>query len=128
MSEYQYYDQAVKLLVDLRDLAERTEGGDFRQRLDAIRQMHARRPAFIAGLEADAIQGRAGKQSWGYVEPTEAAWELLEEAVDDVVADMKRRMELGLDAAAEAICCGIPSTMHLAASTGTLCLAGRSLG
>lgn len=63
--------------------------------------------ACVTALGADAIQGRAGKQSWGYVEPTEAAWELLEEAVDDIVADMKRRMELGLHAAAEAICCGI---------------------
>ncbi|MEW6666054.1 MAG: hypothetical protein AB1512_12635 [Thermodesulfobacteriota bacterium] len=68
----------------------------------------------VTGLGADAIQGKAGKQSWGYVEPDQAALELLEEAVDDVVADMKRRMELGLDAAAEAICCGIVLAMHRA--------------
>lgn len=68
----------------------------------------------VTGLGADAIQGRAGKQSWGYVEPDQAALELLEEAVDDVVIDMKRRMELGLDVAAEAICCGIIVGLHKA--------------
>lgn len=44
------YDQAVKLLVDLRDLALRTKGEDLRQRLDAIRQTHARRPALMERL------------------------------------------------------------------------------
>ncbi|MEW6666055.1 MAG: hypothetical protein AB1512_12640 [Thermodesulfobacteriota bacterium] len=45
------YDQAVKLLVDLRDLAARTKGGDFQQRVDAIRQTHARRSALIERLK-----------------------------------------------------------------------------
>lgn len=31
----------------------------------------------VTSLGMDALHGRAGKQSWGYVEPTEAAWELL---------------------------------------------------
>lgn len=57
--------------------------------------------------ETDELYDRAGAHSWGYVAPDEAAYELLEEAVGDFVADMKRRMEVGLDAAAEAICCGI---------------------
>ena len=45
------YDQAVRLLVDLRDLAARANGGDFRLRLDAIRQTHTRKPALIERLK-----------------------------------------------------------------------------
>jgi hypothetical protein len=34
------YDQAVELLVDLRDLAHRSDGGDFQRRLEALRDAH----------------------------------------------------------------------------------------
>ena len=34
----------------------------------------------ILGLDLDDLEARAGRKSWGYVEPTEAAWELLGEA------------------------------------------------
>jgi len=61
----------------------------------------------VTNLDMDDLNGRAGRHSWGYVEPTEAAWEILEEAVTEMLADMKRRLELGLEAAAEAICAGI---------------------
>ncbi|WP_459866881.1 hypothetical protein [Endothiovibrio diazotrophicus] len=46
------YDQAVALLVDLRDLAVR-EGDeqDFVGRLAALRERHARKPSFIARLD-----------------------------------------------------------------------------
>ena len=43
----------------------------------------------------------------GYIEPTEAAWELLEEAVAPYLDEMRRRIELGLEAAAVAACQGI---------------------
>ncbi len=36
----------------------------------------------VLGLDIDDLGARAGRKSWGYVEPTEAAWDLLEEAVD----------------------------------------------
>ncbi|MBI5525180.1 MAG: hypothetical protein HY897_02520 [Deltaproteobacteria bacterium] len=68
----------------------------------------------VTCLDLDSLNDRAGSHSWGYVEPTEAAWELLDEAVEDVVADMKRRMELGLDSAAETICHGIVVGLHKA--------------
>ena len=44
------YDQAVKLLVDLRDLHARTGGGNFRLRTEALRREHARKPSFIDRL------------------------------------------------------------------------------
>lgn len=45
------YDQAVKLLYDLRDLAARGEGGDFWLRIEGLRQAHARKPSFMERLK-----------------------------------------------------------------------------
>lgn len=61
----------------------------------------------IRQLDLDDLNGRAGRHSWGYTEPTEAAWELLEEAVEPFVEDMKRHLTLGLDKEAFEICKGI---------------------
>jgi len=55
----------------------------------------------VTSLGIDSFHGRTGKQPWGYVEPSQAAWDLLGEAVEDILADMKRRMDLGLHEAAE---------------------------
>lgn len=60
-----------------------------------------------AVLDLDDLNSRAGRHSWGYVEPTEAAWELLAEAVDPFLDEMKRHIELGFEAAATATCAGI---------------------
>lgn len=68
----------------------------------------------ITSIGIDALNRRAGSHSWGYVEPGEAALNLLEEAVDDLVEDMKRRAELGLLPAAEAICAGIVEGLYQA--------------
>ena len=62
------------------------------------------------GLEE--LGGRAGKHSWGYVEPSQAAWDLLEESVEDIRADMKRRFETGMKPAPEKICQGIVLGLH----------------
>jgi hypothetical protein len=61
----------------------------------------------IRAMDLDDLNGRAGRHSWGYTEPTEAAWELLEEAVEPFVEDMKRHLGLGLDEDALEICKGI---------------------
>ena len=49
------YDQALKLLVDLRDLDARGKGGDFRLRIEALRQAHARKPSFIERLMKEGL-------------------------------------------------------------------------
>jgi hypothetical protein len=61
----------------------------------------------VLGIGLDELNGRAGGHSWGYVEPSEAAWELLEESIEDVVEDMKRRMKAGCESAAEKTCIGL---------------------
>ena len=59
----------------------------------------------------DALLGEAEKLA------TEAAWQLLEESVEDCLADMKRRAELGLTDAAVTMCHGIIVGLYKAKGT-----------
>ena len=61
----------------------------------------------VLDLDLSELNSRAGRQEWGYVEPAEAAWEILAEAIDPFLDDMKRHIELGFEAAALATCSGI---------------------
>jgi hypothetical protein len=71
----------------------------------------------IASIDLEALNGRAGSHSWGYVEPGEAATELLTEAIEDWVEEMKRSLGLGLLAPAEALCAGIVQRLYRARDT-----------
>ena len=61
----------------------------------------------VLDLDIEELNARAGRQIWGYVEPTEAAWEILEEAVEPFLDEMRRHIALGFREAAEATCAGI---------------------
>ena len=61
----------------------------------------------VTSLDIQDLSGRAGATRWGYTEPTEAAWQLLEESVEDFFEDLKRRAEVGLTDAAVTMCRGI---------------------
>jgi len=61
----------------------------------------------VRALDYDDLNARAGRHEWGYIEPSEAAWEILEETVKPFVDDMKRHLELGLEAEALEICKGL---------------------
>jgi hypothetical protein len=61
----------------------------------------------IRALDYDALNARAGRHEWGYVEPAQAAEEILEETVEPFLEDMKRHLELGLEAEALEICKGL---------------------
>ncbi|MGD0776491.1 MAG: hypothetical protein ABSC05_27060, partial [Candidatus Solibacter sp.] len=61
----------------------------------------------VLQFDYDDLNSRAGGHSWGYVEPTEAAWELLEEALEPFVTEMKRYLELGLEEQSREMCQGI---------------------
>jgi hypothetical protein len=71
----------------------------------------------ITSIDLEALNGRAGSRSWGYVELSEAATELLTEAIEDWVEEMKRSLELGLFAPAEALCAGIVQGLYRARDT-----------
>ena len=49
------YDQAVKRLVDLRDLDARAKGGEFVRRIAALREAHARKPSLLERLAKAAL-------------------------------------------------------------------------
>jgi len=68
----------------------------------------------VTSLDIDDLNNRAGPSQYGYIEPSEAAYELLEESVEDFLSDMKRRMQLGLTDAAVAICCGLVKGLNKA--------------
>jgi hypothetical protein len=61
----------------------------------------------IRALDYEVLNGRAGTHEWGYLEPSEAAWEILEETVEPYLEDMKRYLELGLQAEALETCKGL---------------------
>jgi hypothetical protein len=61
----------------------------------------------IRALDMEDLNSRAGSHAYGYVEPTEAAWELVEEVVMPFIEDIKRRVEAGQQAAALSTCVGI---------------------
>lgn len=50
----------------------------------------------LRSLSSDELEGRAGRHRWGYVEPTEAAWELLEETVGAFDREVERLIKLGM--------------------------------
>lgn len=61
----------------------------------------------IRALDYEVLNARAGSHEWGYVEPSEAAVEILEETLEPFVGDMKRHLDLGLEAEALEICKGL---------------------
>jgi hypothetical protein len=49
------YDEALAVLEDLRDLAARNDGADFRCRLEMLRAAHARKAKFIEKLHKAGV-------------------------------------------------------------------------
>jgi hypothetical protein len=47
-------------------------------------------------LDTEDLANRAGPRRHGYVEPTDAAWQLLEETIEPWIEDLRRRASLGL--------------------------------
>ena len=61
----------------------------------------------IRARDYEDLNARAGSHAGGYVEPAEAAQEILDETVQPFLEDMKRHLELGLEAEALEICKGL---------------------
>lgn len=61
----------------------------------------------IRALDYDDLNARAGGHEWGYVEPSEAAEEILEEKFEPYIEDLKRHLELRLEAEALELCRGL---------------------
>ncbi len=61
----------------------------------------------LRSLDVDDLYERAGPKAHGYVEPSEAAWELVEEEVAPFLDDITGRVESGQYDAALATCVGV---------------------
>jgi hypothetical protein len=72
----------------------------------------------VLQFDYDDLNSRAGSHSWGYVEPSEAAQELLDEAVEPFVSDMKRYLEMKLEAPARQFCHGIVLGLYRVRDSG----------
>ncbi len=66
----------------------------------------------LQSLSIDELNGRAGRQRWGYVEPTDAAWELLGEAVEPYDHEVERLVTLGMIEAATATALGVIAGLY----------------
>ncbi len=119
-------DRARRVLVDALD------GAEAKRLLAALLDVHPELLGEVAGLaearlgavtaedvaedvafaleclSVEDIWERAGTQSDGsYMEPGEAAWEVVEEPLAPFLADLTRRIELGRREEATALCRGI---------------------
>jgi len=73
----------------------------------------------VLDLDVDDLNARAGRTARGYVEPTEAAWELLGEAFDPFLDEMKRQIELGFEPAALNTCQAIVLALYRCRDQGS---------
>jgi repressor LexA len=77
----------------------------------------------VRALDIDDLNSRAGSHSYGYVEPTETAWELIEEAVMPLIEDIQRRLDARQPDAALATCAGVVLGLYRARhDAGDSCL------
>ena len=75
--------------------------------LDVLLDAHPELKGELTSLDITALNNRAGKHALGYTGPSEAAWELLQEPSDQIVAEMERQLELGEKRAAFETCKGL---------------------
>ena len=61
----------------------------------------------MTSVDVEDLYARAGSHDGGYTSPGDAAYELLEEAIEPFLTDIRRRRELGNEAEALAICQGV---------------------
>lgn len=67
----------------------------------------------LVSIPLDALAARAGRvQGRGYVHETDAAWELVEEAIESFRSDLDRRAALGLTDAATGLAAGIVAGLY----------------
>jgi hypothetical protein len=70
--------------------------------------------AALTNLDITDLDGRAGRQPWGYVEPTDAALEVLRETVQPFISNIARLAVLGHVEAACAAGRGTIAGLHAA--------------
>jgi len=68
----------------------------------------------LNSIALEDLGGRVGRvRGRGYVQETEGAWELVREAIEPFLADVRRRSSLGLDEAAGILAAGTVAGLYL---------------
>jgi hypothetical protein len=98
-------DELVAADDELEDRAERAARARLAQ-VETDDVADAVATALLA-LDQEDLAANAGRTRYGYVEPTEAAWFLLEAAVEPWLEDITRRASLGLPDPARRLGLGI---------------------
>lgn len=107
-------------LTVLRELARRDRGT--RERIEAVAEEVVRRvdadeladavAADLELLDVEEVWARAGSQPGGYVDPSDAAYEMVEEALEPFLDTLRRDRELGLTAEVEQRYRGLLQGIH----------------
>lgn len=95
------------------ELTDEAQGLATRRLVNVDRQQVAR--AVVACIDALALEDldrRAGRHAYGYVEPVEGAYEVLEDALSPFTREIQRLLHLGLEEAARAQCEGVLLGLH----------------
>lgn len=96
------------LIADDPDVAQRAEQAGRRSlatvTIDDVASAVAEE---LLALDQDDLAANAGRTRYGYIEPTDAAWRLLEQALEPWIEDLTRRARLGLNEAAHGLGLGI---------------------
>ena len=61
----------------------------------------------LAALEVEEVWDRAGETRYGYVEPSEAADQMIEEVLDPFLEELRKYQKLGMDTEANRMCMGL---------------------
>jgi hypothetical protein len=61
----------------------------------------------LDALEVEEVWDRAGKTRHGYVEPSEAAYQMVEEVIDPYLEQLKKYQKLGMSAEVSTLCKGL---------------------
>src|SRR5829696_7922161 len=104
-------DELVAIDHELQDRAERVA----RSRLSDVETdgVASAVTAALLALDQEDLAANVGRTRYGYVEPTEAAWSLLEEAVEPWLEDIARR------ASVSSTPCGVSASGSLRRSTAS---------
>ena len=66
----------------------------------------------LESLEVEELWEKSGSTRYGYVDPYEYSWEMIEERLDPFWEEMHRYQKLGLQAEAKKCCLGIMIGLH----------------
>ena len=61
----------------------------------------------LESLDVEDLYNRSGKTRYGYVEPSEEAWEMIEEVIEPFIDEMKKCQERAMPLMAKIYCAGI---------------------